>query len=84
MLLKGNFIIYNDVSLYPVPEQTLRDRISGMISAQTIRSGPGQLYLLEEENKLAEHLKLMACLVYSYTKEQVLNFAIDYATHLQK
>ncbi|XP_041379546.1 uncharacterized protein LOC121392379 [Gigantopelta aegis] len=76
--------VYKAARLYSVPEQTPRDRICGVISPDTTRSGPGPMFSLEEENKVAEHLKLMASVGYGYTRAQVLNLGTDYATHLNK
>jgi hypothetical protein len=56
---------------YSVPEQTLRDRILGHISAEAFKSGPQPVLDLEHEARLVQHIKQIAAVGYGYTRSEL-------------
>ncbi|ESO89300.1 hypothetical protein LOTGIDRAFT_229168 [Lottia gigantea] len=67
---------------YCVPIQTLRDRVLGHISIDNVKSGPPPVFDCEQEARLAEHIKDMASLGYTYTRAEMINLGSEYAVHL--
>ena len=80
----GNVSLRGAARQYGVPVQTLRDRTSGKISIDVVKSGKAPVFSLEEEARLVNHLKEMAALGYGYTRREVVDIANDYALTLRK
>ena len=70
--------------LYGVPDQTLRDRVTGHISIDTLKSGRSPIFSLDEEVKLVGHLQAVAKYGYGYTRQEVVDIASDYSVQLGK
>jgi hypothetical protein len=64
--------------VYNVPLTTLRDRVDGMISIYTAKSGPASLLSQEEEAKLGSHIKEMAEYGYCYSRAEIIRMSSDY------
>lgn len=64
--------------MYNVPLTTLRDRVDGMISIYTAKSGPASLLSQEEEAKLGSHIKEMAEYGYCYFRAEIIRMSSDY------
>ncbi|KAJ8297689.1 hypothetical protein KUTeg_024220, partial [Tegillarca granosa] len=85
-----NAVTANGVSVYTasrrfgIPEQTLRDRVKGFIDVDSVNSGRSPVLSLDEEAKLVNHLVEMAKLGYGYTRQELTNFASNYAVQLNK
>ena len=67
---------------FGVPITTLKDRVKGRISIDTVRSGPSTAFSLEDEDVLHRHLKVMAEVGFGYSRQETLNLASDLAFHL--
>ena len=67
---------------FGVPINTLKDRVRGRVSVDTVKSGPSPLFSLEQETLLCNHLSTMAEIGYGYSRQETLNVASDYAHHL--
>ena len=79
-----NICVLKASRLYGVPDQTLRDRISGRISIDTLKSGRSPIFTLDEELKLVNHLQAVAKYGYGYTRQEVVDIASDYSNQLGK
>ena len=64
---------------FGVPTNTLKDRVSGKINVDTIKSGPSPLFSLEQEVLLCNHLTTMAEIGYGYSRQETINIASDFA-----
>ena len=69
---------------FGLPEATLRNRVSGKIGVEVIKSGREPLLNLEEENCLVQHIKVMASCGYGYSRSEVVDMASNYAVALGK
>ena len=69
---------------FGLPEATLRNRVSGKIGVEVIKSGREPLLNLEEENCLVQHIKVMASCGYGYSSSKVVDMARTYAVALGK
>ena len=71
---------------FGLPEATLRNRLSGKIGVEVIKSCREPLLNLEEENYLVHHFKVMASCRYgySYSRSEVVDMASNYAVALGK
>ena len=58
--------VYKASKVFKIPEQTLRDRVIGRISIDTTTTGRFPVLSLDEEEKLASHLQVMAKYGYGY------------------
>ncbi|KAJ8301068.1 hypothetical protein KUTeg_020055 [Tegillarca granosa] len=67
---------------YNIPDQTLRDRVSGYINAESFKSGPAPVFNIEQKSRLVNHTKYMESIGYGYTRADVLDIATDYAVQL--
>ena len=67
---------------FGVPTNTLKDRVSGKINVDTIKSGPSPLFSMEQEALLCNHLTTMAEIGYGYSRQETINIASDFAHHL--
>lgn len=76
--------VYAASKIYGVPEQTLRDRVKGVIGIECVTTGRAPVFSFEEEGKLVKRLTEMARLGYSYTRQELTHIASDYAIHLDK
>ena len=63
---------------------TLRDRISGRISIDTLKSGRSQIFTLDEEVILVNHLQAVANYGYGYIRQEFVDIASDYSNQLGK
>ena len=68
--------------LHSVPETTLRQRVIGAVSIDTVKSGPSPLFSCEQEARLVDHVILMAKVGYGYTRPDLCNLATAYAVDL--
>lgn len=75
----GKLSVYKAAKLYGVPEQTLRDRATGVIKPTVNRSGPASLLSAEEEQDLCDHVKKMALFGYGYSYMELRLLATDTA-----
>ncbi|XP_046576244.1 MFS-type transporter clz9-like [Haliotis rubra] len=69
---------------FSVPFATLRDRTSGNIGMECLKSGPEPLLSIEEERNLVVHIQAMADFGFGYTRSEVADLATDLAIHLGK
>ncbi|KAH3801169.1 hypothetical protein DPMN_154816 [Dreissena polymorpha] len=78
--------VYKASKVFKIPEQTLRDRVIGRISIDidTTTTGRFPVLSLDEEEKLASHLQVMAKYGYGYIRQEVCNIATDFAIPLGK
>ena len=60
---------------FGLPEATLRNRVSGKIGVEVIKSGKEPLINLEEENCLVQNIKVMASCGYGYSRSEVVDMA---------
>ncbi|XP_048244104.1 uncharacterized protein LOC125376196 [Haliotis rufescens] len=65
-----------------VPVSTLKDRLLGNISLDTVKSGPMPLFTATQESFLASHSRVMGEIGYGYTRQETSNLASYYAVHL--
>ena len=70
--------------LYDVPLGTLRVRVHGRVSEETVKSGHDTLLSQEEEARLVNHIKYTSEVGYGYTRSQVVELATDLAIHIEK
>ena len=70
--------------LYKVPMQTLRDRVLGKISIDTVTSGRAPVLSPEEEAKFVSHLQEVAKNGNTFSRQDVVDFASKYAYELGK
>ncbi|KAJ8306069.1 hypothetical protein KUTeg_016614 [Tegillarca granosa] len=82
-VIENNTPVYKAARQFGVPLTTLRDRVDGRVSIDTVRSGPNPLFSLEQEAKLVIHIKFLAEVGYGYTRSEVIHLANDYAVHLR-
>jgi hypothetical protein len=69
---------------FGVPEQTLRDRVKGIIHVDCVTTGRSPVLSMEEEAKLVNHLKSVAHYGYGYSRMEVVDLATDYGIQLGK
>ena len=69
---------------FGVPEQTLRDRVKGIIHVDCVTTGRSPMLSVEEEAKLVNHLKYVAHYGYGYSRMEVVDLATDYGIQLGK
>ncbi|KAJ8301133.1 hypothetical protein KUTeg_020120 [Tegillarca granosa] len=82
-VIENNTPAYRAARQFGVPLTTLRDRVDGRVSIDTVRSGANPLFSLEQEAKLVDHIKFLAEVGYGYTRSEVIHLANDYAVHLR-
>ena len=70
--------------LYDVPLTTLRDRVDGRVSEETVKSGHDTLLSQEEEARLVNHIKYTSEVGHGYTRSQVVELATDLAIRFGK
>ena len=63
-----------------VSEATLRSRINGKVALDVTKSGLPPVLGLEEETHLMNHLEKMGSCGYGYSRKEVLDVAILYAS----
>ncbi|XP_053379621.1 jerky protein homolog-like [Mercenaria mercenaria] len=69
---------------YGVPEQTLRDRVKGIVNPLSFKQGTETVFTHEEELTLVEHIETMAELGYGITNVQLQHIAGELAYDLGK
>ncbi|KAJ8301136.1 hypothetical protein KUTeg_020123 [Tegillarca granosa] len=79
-----NVSVRKAAKLYDVPLTTLRDRVDGRCSVETVKSGPEPLFSQEEEVRLVNFVSYMASLGYGLSRTHVLEVASDLAIYLGK
>lgn len=57
---------------FGLPEATLRNRLTGHVNPEATKSGPVPFFTLEEEARLANHLKFMASVGYGYSRYSLI------------
>ncbi|VDH93918.1 Hypothetical predicted protein [Mytilus galloprovincialis] len=67
---------------YYLPEQTLRDRVLGLISINNVKSGPPPVFECEQEARMVQHIKEMGAVGYAYTRAEVFFSSINLAKEL--
>ncbi|KAJ8312994.1 hypothetical protein KUTeg_010367 [Tegillarca granosa] len=77
-----NVSVRKAAKLYDVQLTTLRDRVDGRCSVETVKSGPEPLFSQEEEVRLVNFVSYMASLGYGLSRTQVLEVASDLAIYL--
>ena len=82
MLWQGGMTVYKAAKLSGVPRQTLRDRTCGYVDPHKFKSGPDTLFDDAQEKALSANIMLMASYGYGYSRQEVLNVALDTAVHL--
>ncbi|KAK3594889.1 hypothetical protein CHS0354_020549 [Potamilus streckersoni] len=75
---------YRAALKFKVPETTLRQRVSGEVSVETVSSGPPPLLSREEEAIFVEHMKLILKAGNKCTRAEFLRLATEYAVSLHK
>ncbi|KAL5014661.1 hypothetical protein ScPMuIL_008931 [Solemya velum] len=83
-VMEDRMAVKKAARVHDVPETTLRDRVKGQDSIDTVRSGPAPLLSLEAEARLMNHISFMARVGYGYTRSEVCYLATDLATKLGK
>ena len=59
-VLNKDMTVYKAAKVYGVPKTTLKDRISGRVGMDVVKSGPELTLNLEQEARLVDHIKMMA------------------------
>ena len=67
-LKEGGGSIRKTAREYGIPEATLRNRTTGFVDSEAVRSGPSPMFSQEEEARIANHLKFMASVGYGYSR----------------
>lgn len=67
-----------------MPTQTLRDRVLGKVDVDNVTVGGTPLFEIDEEARLAQHIKDIATIGYGYTRAEVINLASEYAVLIGK
>ena len=78
LVAKGE-TVYKAAKRCNIPDQTLRDRVSGRISSDTVKSGARPMFTMAQEDAFAEHIKFMSDVGYAYTRTEALEVATDMA-----
>ena len=80
---EDGYSVYKSSRMCGVPEQTLRDRVKGKVSVQTI-AGKEPIFTSDEEQELVNHILHMNRLGYGYSRAQMLRTATEMADFLHK
>ncbi|XP_046576326.1 uncharacterized protein LOC124284300 [Haliotis rubra] len=81
LVLEENVSAQRAAARWGVPVSTLKDRLLGNISVDTVKSGPMPLFSSQEESFLASHIRVMGEIGYGYTRQETINLASDYAVN---
>jgi hypothetical protein len=82
MVIEQNLPVERVAKKFGIPITTLKDRVRGRISIDTVRSGPQTSFTQEQEAFLSQHLLTMAEMGFGYSRQETINLASDYAVHL--
>ena len=75
--------VYRAARDYSVPQQTLRDRVNGLVDLD-VKIGFDTIFNREEEEKLVGHITYMADIGYGYGASGIRYMAKDFADSLGK
>ena len=75
--------VYRAARDYSVPQQTLRDRVDGLVDLD-VKIGFDTIFNIEEEEKLVGHITYMADFGYGYGASGIRYMAKDFADFLGK
>ena len=74
--------VYKAARVYKVPERTLRDRTQGNVALDVV-VGHQQLFSMDQERALVEHIKHMARIGYGFGRKDIQRMAREYAATLK-
>ncbi|XP_046583812.1 uncharacterized protein LOC124290995 [Haliotis rubra] len=81
LVVEENVSAQRAAARWGVPVFTLKDRLLGNISVDTVKSGPMPLFSSQEESFLASHIRVIGEIGYGYTRQETINLASDYAVN---